>query len=596
MNFFELDISYFQRASQLSFQEILLLGLFHGVIFSLPFSAPLLICFRRFLLDGLKIGTIALAGTLFGQLSFLLFIFLGFRPLIQCWYVIEPFLAFLGMSLALKLATDLFHQKNFGRDDFGSTTSSNLGLPSFTIWPGKTGQSTFFQLNPELKIFVFQFLLIFFNPTFPATSTRLILGQDLLDGFWGSGVVGLTGVSPTNHGLNFALLYSFGFIFGSSILVGCLVFFLRFVFVQLNEFRFVGVATENSSLSSGTSKSTWLPGLSLLQFANPLFLNKAFVFLIIGCVLQGTVQYSWRLFTQYPLEFIGWQSFSATSQVKSLSAGEASNSRYGDPVIKTNQISSPRISAGDQLLELSQGGNMTPQPGVFNDQISTSASAFNSNGVASTPKESVQFVPSLQREFPSFDSNIRHREKNLPVERHIPVEKVNSRRTLTGRPPLNEEQKSDAYLKYNSFFLNKIEQSLEDIKILLRTPNFHIRTYEDILQLQKMKERYLKGQALQSGYFNSEMTQRNQNSEKLNLKNGIGAIESKRLLHSNSVDTPYLVTKAHPLENTTKGKPKFSYIRELFENKFSKSATSGQDALYIHDDLQIYNAIFKIIH
>jgi hypothetical protein len=117
MNFFELDISYFQRVNQLNFQEILFLGVFHGIVFSLPFSAPILICLRRFLLDGLKIGVVALFGTLFGQLSFLLFIFLGIRPLIQCWYIFEPFLAFLGMSLALKLATDFFHQKNFGFEE-----------------------------------------------------------------------------------------------------------------------------------------------------------------------------------------------------------------------------------------------------------------------------------------------------------------------------------------------------------------------------------------------------------------------------------------------------------------------------------------------
>jgi hypothetical protein len=537
MNFFELDISYFQRATQLTLQEILFLGVFHGAIFSLPFSAPLLICFRRFLLDGLKMGTIALFGTVLGQLSFVLFIFLGFRPLIQCWYIFEPFLAFLGMSLALKLATDFFHQKNFGFDEFRSERHSAFGSLPFNLSSlGLTNGNFIF--GPEAKIFCFQFLLMFLNPAFPATSTRLILGQDLLDGLWG---VGKT--AQVSSSLNFGVLYAIGFILGSIILVSSLVFVLNLIFVQLGSSRFAGSAGFGSLAGVQTGRG----GLaersfsvsSILKFANPLVLNKAFVFLIIGCLLQGTIQYSWRLFTQYPIEFIGWKSL---------------------PVLSETASPKPSMTKIDQTLLVPE----LVSDGTASDLLGKKVE-INSNS---------KLFPSLQREFPSFDSNIRHRDKNLPVERHVPVEKVNARRILTGRPPLNEEQKSDAYLKYNSFFLNKIEQSLEDSKIKLRTPNFHIRTYEDISQLQKMKERYLKAQAAISGY-----------SSKLGLK-----------------DSTILITKAHPLENTTKGKPKFSYIRELLDKRGlhasqrgKASAGSVSDSLYIHDDIQIYNALFKLI-
>ena len=528
MNFFELDISYFQRANQLTVQEILFLGVFHGAIFSLPFSAPLLICFRRFLLDGLKMGTIALFGTVLGQLSFVLFIFLGFRPLIQCWYIFEPFLAFLGMSLALKLATDFFHQKNFGLEEFRSERGRGSGGLFSDLTRLGFGSFTF---GPEAKIFSFQFLLMLLNPAFPATSTRLILGQDLLDGFWsGSYMVG-GNAAQVSSGLNFGFLYAVGFIFGSIILVSCFVFVLNIIFVQLGEARLgslVGIQGGRAGLAERNFAVS-----SLLKFANPLFLNKAFVFLIIGCLLQGTIQYSWRLFTQYPIEFIGWKS---------------------SPVF--SEVSTQKI---DQSI-------FVPTPleqGSTDDLIGKNAEV-NSN---------LTLFPSLQREFPSFDSNIRHRDKNLPVERHVPVEKVNARRILTGRPPLNEEQKSDAYLKYNSFFLNKIEQSLEDSKIKLRTPNVHLRSYEDITQLQKMKERYLKAQAAISGY-----------SSRITLK---GAD---------------LISKARPLENTTKGKPKFSYIRELLDKRAVNSSQRGtasagsvSESLYIHDDIQIYNALFKLI-
>ena len=545
MNFFELDISYFQRATQLTLQEILFLGVFHGAIFSLPFSAPLLICFRRFLLDGLKMGTIALFGTVLGQLSFVLFIFLGFRPLIQCWYIFEPFLAFLGMSLALKLATDFFHQKNFG--EFRSERDRGSGGFSFDL--SSLGKGSFI-VGPEAKIFSFQFLLMLLNPAFPATSTRLILGQDLLDGFWG--VSGFAGgkAAQVSSGLNFGVLYALGFFLGSIILVSCFVFVLNIIFLQLGEMRLGSLAGVQGGRGEGAERSFSVA--SFLKFANPLVLNKAFVFLIIGCLLQGTIQYSWRLFTQYPIEFIGWKS--ATSEISTTKI---------DSMISTSQ-SSPGAEGAIATPSFSQTERTTSNSTLF---------------------------PSLQREFPSFDSNIRHRDKNLPVERHVPVEKVNARRILTGRPPLNEEQKSDAYLKYNSFFLNKIDQSLEDSKIKLRTPNFHIRTYEDINQLQKMKERYLKAQAAISGY-----------SSKIGLKStGFSKAES-----SPRVDEVHtmrdLITKAHPLENTTKGKPKFSYIRELLDKRGLNASQRGipsgnsvSESLYIHDDIQIYNALFKLI-
>lgn len=553
MNFFELDISYFQRVNQLNFQEILFLGVFHGIVFSLPFSAPILICLRRFLLDGLKIGVVALFGTLFGQLSFLLFIFLGIRPLIQCWYIFEPFLAFLGMSLALKLATDFFHQKNFGFEEgslsrFSGAVENNSSAFSqflskiisaldflkignlFTRLFGITtlGKNS----SVAIQIFTFQFLLMFLNPAFPATSTRLILGQDLLDGIslmnWG------VATNSSLSGVQFGLLYSCGFIFGSFLLVSLLVFLFKVVFVQLENWgaslplKLANTSASSNTISERSSRLKVLNSGNL--FGNPIFLNKAFVFLIIGCLLQGTIQYSWRLFTQYPIDFIGWKS--------------------------------------STIIE---GGNS-------NDK------SERSSAVISTP-----LFPSLQREFPSFDSNIRHREKNLQVERHVPVEKVNARRTLSGRPPLNEEQKSDAYLKYNSFFLNKIEQAVEDVKIQLRTPDSHIRTYEEILQLQKMKERYLKAQALFSGYKNSI---------------GLGTKATNDSQSPFSLSSDLKITKARPLENTTKGKPKFSYIRELVDKRRDaklsgnsiSSSNTNQDDFYIHDDIQIYNALFKLMN
>jgi hypothetical protein len=86
-----------------------------------------------------------------------------------------------------------------------------------------------------------------------------------------------------------------------------------------------------------------------------------------------------------------------------------------------------------------------------------------STGSEGTPSPYKQGV--LTRQFGTQDSSIRHREKTLPVERHLPIERINTRRTLSGRLPLKNEQKSDAYIKYNSFVFNKFENFIDNIKI-----------------------------------------------------------------------------------------------------------------------------------
>jgi hypothetical protein len=199
----------------------------------------------------------------------------------------------------------------------------------------------------------------------------------------------------------------------------------------------------------------------------------------VGCLISGGLQYSWRLFTQYPLEAV-------------LGNG----SQFG---------------TGYSLVGLPNA-----------------------------------------REFPSFDSNIRHRDKNLPVDRHVPIEKMNARRTLSGRPPLSEEQKSDAYFKFNSFFINNLEQKFENTLISSRLGQFQSqvsprqqRNYDEIDYLQKLKTQF-EGE----GFKDQSLS--------LNLS----------------------------LENNTKGKPKFSYIRELINSNSSSTFNP-----FLHDELQIYGTL-----
>jgi hypothetical protein len=223
-------------------------------------------------------------------------------------------------------------------------------------------------------------------------------------------------------------------------------------------------AARGNSLFGFSRDPNTQSGISKGSYENvvqPRFLT----FLIVGCLISGALQYSWRLFTQYPLE----------------------------------ALQSSQVGTGYSLVGFPTA-----------------------------------------REFPSFDSNIRHRDKNLPVDRHLPIEKMNARRTLSGRPPLSEEQKSDAYFKFNSFFINNLEQKFEN-KLISSRQIAAPRNYQEIDYLQKLKVQF----------------------------------ESQE---HHGIDLT--------LENNTKGKPKFSYIRELIDS--NSSSTFNQ---FLHDELQIYGTL-----
>ena len=113
---------------------------------------------------------------------------------------------------------------------------------------------------------------------------------------------------------------------------------------------------------------------------------------------------------------------------------------------------------------------------------------------------------------------------------------MQSRRTLSGRPAFNEEQKSDAALKYNSFFLNAFEHLCLDAQLSCR-----------------------EGQILRIA--------------------------------------PSTADKA---QNSAKGKPKFSYIgHRIFGalNTMDHVSTGDKSTIvkpglsYLHDDLSVLQAI-----
>ena len=511
-------MNFFQIAS-FGIHENFFMGIFHGILFSLPLSIPFLISLRYFLLKGLSFGFSSLFGILCGQLVFFVILCSGIRPLILLWYSVEPILAFVGVGLTFQLATDFYHQKKFFDINVAESVGNKgeislLSMPSSIVaWASpllgsgaelrsvKASQSIAepplslqifnrfgnFPLE-KIKIFFFQFCLIFLNPVFPALSTRIILTQDIL--------------------AHFSLLYTSGFFIGSILCVVSFLFLLQSFYLLFTRWK---------PLVHSRIRSIFF---SIDTFSQ--FVNNCFVFGIIGLLLHGSFQYTWRFITHYPFEF-----FSIPIRSDSTTGPNSGNS-FG-----LEEGFAPGL------------GVATPRPNVR----------------ATLDIKRVPYFREFLREFPTQDSNIRHREKTLPVERHLPIERINLRRNLSGRPPLNEEQKSDANTKYNSFFLNKIENIFE---------NFKIRSRENT-RTKLMQE--------------AELVETSGGLSNPNMREATLALQT----------------------NKAKGKPQFSYIRHLFYKQLTPDYSVGQVhapyrdlssheiALnpYIHDDLSVYYALSK---
>lgn len=101
-------------------------GIFHGLVFSSPFSAPILISIYRFLIEGPISGLLSTFGTVFGQLAFFSFLRSGMggpsswnsehngilgaylSSFLSFWYTFEPALSLLGFLISFKIATDFW--------------------------------------------------------------------------------------------------------------------------------------------------------------------------------------------------------------------------------------------------------------------------------------------------------------------------------------------------------------------------------------------------------------------------------------------------------------------------------------------------------
>ena len=365
-------------------------------------------------------------------------------------------------------------------------------------------------------------------------------------------------------------------------------------------------------------------------------IDSLVVFFIVGCVIQGSLQYNWRLFINYPLEFIG--SFpsllfgyhpvglsrtAAIGDEPSLtsanrtSAMEVSNGRaWPITSIESAAFSGEWPAASGDEWPRPTPANTAEHPGNQPMQQSDSDQRSIESGTLFSDSAGTGM---LLREFPSFDSNIRHRDKNLPVERHLPIERMNARRSLSGKIPFNEEQKSDAYIKYASFFLNSIEKSVENFKFFLQDriavcsavlaeshsilvtrvsqkDGFRYAPQHGLRPTPAFSGRATRALAVGHRYFVTEYTELavlKKIKDEYNLMStgpllqlwGPRALafghsspvafgdspkepaKKTPMLHSNEPTLKRILLLSKNEENITKGKPKNSYIRTLFDDR-----------------------------
>ena len=323
-------------------------------------------------------------------------------------------------------------------------------------------------MQANLLIFAFHFLLMFLNPAMPATGSRILLSSPFIfQQEYFSYSLGFLGMAILSLGIFWPFIFSF-----------------VIQLIQKGSFLQRFNPSWASETADGANSKERAKSFDFSFDLKPSPKASRFLsFLIIGCVLSGSLQYSWRLFTQYPFE-----GLLSPRPVITMTAGSGNDSQ-------------------------SQTKNTQP----------------------------------LLREFPPFDSNIRHREKNLPIDRFLPIEKMNARRILSDKPPLSEEQKSNAYFKFHSFFFNSVEKIFDQKIISSRLLNSQKRDFLQIQYLQQLKKHF--------------------------QENFDGKNRGEALL-------------ARPIENNTKGKrPQgFSYIRDFVSNQSNDN--------YMHDELQIYRALF----
>ena len=128
--FLETPISYGNQNIIWYCLEKFTIGLLNSVFLCLPTSTAHLICFRRFVMQGLEAGYIAGLGTIAGNMVWIGSVIFGFRFLVIPWLSFDLFRYFLGFVLLIKYMWDSYNEKRFVLEDI---SKSKIFLLNFLL-------------------------------------------------------------------------------------------------------------------------------------------------------------------------------------------------------------------------------------------------------------------------------------------------------------------------------------------------------------------------------------------------------------------------------------------------------------------------------
>jgi hypothetical protein len=94
------------------------------------------------------------------------------------------------------------------------------------------------------------------------------------------------------------------------------------------------------------------------------------------------------------------------------------------------------------------------------------------------------------RKFIVPDTNIRERDRNLPVLRHFPMESLKQRRIWADKEPFTDTQMKDLYFRFHTHSINRLGDLIQKTKVTQRTPFLDRTSKEQLEHLIEIKESY----------------------------------------------------------------------------------------------------------
>ena len=167
LDFLELDLTYLENSY--SILDTFILGFTYSFTMAFPFSPPLLICLRRMVIQGIRIGLASYLGTAVGYTVFFSLLLFGARDLVQFWYDWEPVFFLIGIGLTWKVLIEFYNASPANLveydmlDKYGVKSKKALLLTPFNL----------------LSTAGLNFILILCNPVSLISSSKLLLNPNI---------------------------------------------------------------------------------------------------------------------------------------------------------------------------------------------------------------------------------------------------------------------------------------------------------------------------------------------------------------------------------------------------------------------------------